>query len=290
MCSEEMANADIIKRKSYTGLGVDVLEKPTRASYPYAGQTKREDNSATGSEFTYTSEGVHSECGLPKPSLLSNIAHGFQLSEKKNMQQYQMNRNRHGTGNDSFSFSKQSVLSAMDRFVKSVKNMDATVLVPSRLKDMDINSESTEKHPLPIDLLFKTDLFSFYSMLHDVKNELLWGPSSTRVSDTSTRMIQIRSSSALGLQKPLQFEENNIALGSTGSTSDTDSLADSEMDSIGLLSHDQNVGTVGAQTARLANSFRYHLQGLQTILNQLSDSADYLSSRYQEEVGSDASV
>ncbi|XP_076306283.1 uncharacterized protein LOC143222939 [Tachypleus tridentatus] len=289
MCSEEMANANIIKIISYTSLGVDVLEKPRRASYSYTGQTKR-DISATGSEFTYTSEGVHGECGLSKPSLLSNIAHGFQLSKKNNMQQYQMNQNRHGTGNGSFSFSKQSVLSAMDRFVKSVKIMDATVLVPSRLKDMDINSENTEKNPPPIDLLFKTDLFSFYSMLHDVKNELLWGPSSTPASDTSARMIHIRSSSALGLQRPIQSEENNIALGSTGSTSDTDSLADSEMDSIGLLAHDQNVRTVGAQTARLASSFRYHLQGLQTILNQLSDSADYLSSRYQEEVGSDASV
>ena len=37
-------------------------------------------------------------------------------------------------------------------------------------------------------------------------------------------------------------------------------------------------------TSNLFVSFRHHLQGLHTILNQLSDSADYLSIRYQEEI------
>ncbi|XP_022253700.1 mid1-interacting protein 1-like [Limulus polyphemus] len=202
-----------------------------------------------------------------------------------------LQRSCHGVGSDRFSFSEQSVVSAMDRFVKSIKNMDSTILLPSRLKDMDVgaNGVSMEKCSSPIDLLLKIDMSNLYSLLHDVKNELVWGPALVNITDptpTLNRIVQVRSSAIV--ETPSHPQEN-IALGSAGSsTSDSDSVGDSDcMNSLGLtlgLANEQNKGLEGAQIVRLANSFRYHLQGLQTILNQFSDSADYLSSRYQEEV------
>ncbi|XP_076331163.1 mid1-interacting protein 1-like [Tachypleus tridentatus] len=273
-----------VRRKSYAGVSVDVLEKPKRLSYAGLTVTERQFISLPDSEKV--------RCGSYTSSLYFDIASMSQNS----MQRYRMNRNRqrntHGVGSGNFSFSQQSLLSAMDRFVASMKNMEATVLVPSRLKDMD--GESSEKQTPPMIVRFKTDLFSFYSMLNDVKNELLWGPALTHETvSPSSRIIQGRLS---GIQRPLQqVDETITTLGSTCSTSDTDSQGDSDMDSLPLgIPNEQENGlgltVLGAQTARLTNSFRYHLQGLQSILNQFSDSADYLSTRYQEDVGLDSSL
>ncbi|XP_045771690.1 thyroid hormone-inducible hepatic protein [Maniola jurtina] len=62
--------------------------------------------------------------------------------------------------NDNTEFSKQSVMNDMEKFVKAVTTMDETVLVPSRL--MDLEQEGDD------------DPFSLYAMLNDLKTELLW--------------------------------------------------------------------------------------------------------------------
>ncbi|XP_064456290.1 mid1-interacting protein 1A-like [Ornithodoros turicata] len=167
---------------------------------------------------------------------------------------------------DSFTCSQQSILSAMDRFVKSVNNMDATVLVPSRLRDMDLTDKMGRAPPSN---LTHTDLYSFYNMLNDVKNELLWGPS-TAASSAVIPMPSMMRPPAKHTRQP-----SDDSLGSTGSTSDTDSDVDSVVTDRGeSLEH----------SLHLAAAFRHHLQGLHAILHQLSDSADYLTCRYQEEV------
>ncbi|KPM09514.1 mid1-interacting protein 1-like protein [Sarcoptes scabiei] len=72
--------------------------------------------------------------------------------------------------------SQQSILTAMERFVRSMNNMDATVLVPSKLQDMNTIGVKVQRH-VPI-ALTNTELHNFYLMLNDVKKELLWGPCS----------------------------------------------------------------------------------------------------------------
>jgi len=86
----------------------------------------------------------------------------------------------------SITCSQQSIYNAIDRFVKSVENMDNTVLVPNKIRDMDISKitscntsarRKTSQCKAPT-ILHNTDLYAFYQMLHEIKKELMWGPSS----------------------------------------------------------------------------------------------------------------
>jgi hypothetical protein len=175
---------------------------------------------------------------------------------------------------DSFTCSQQSILSAMDRFVKAVNNMDSTVLVPSKLRDMDMPSAKMVRIP---PALANTDLHSFFLMLNDVKKELLWGPG-TQQNTTSLMPLSGRSSPR-DLKHIRQPSDDSLgSLGSTASSS-SDQDTDSEADSL-MTDRD----SVDEHTSHLAAAFRHHLQGLHTILHQLADSADYLSSRYQEDI------
>ncbi|XP_013791397.1 mid1-interacting protein 1-B-like [Limulus polyphemus] len=180
---------------------------------------------------------------------------------------------RRKAGDDAFTCSQQSILSAMDRFVNSVSSMDSTVLIPSRLRDMETEGDNIKKRPPPF--ISKSDLFSLYLSLHDINNELLWGPS-TCVSTSSS------SGSETGaIKHTLPSSKGSTELRSGNSVSDSDSQGDSDLDNI---TNDPELTKRDAETKHLANAYRYHLQGLYTILHQLADFADYLSSRYQEEV------
>lgn len=259
-----------------------------------------------------------------------------------------------------FSCSQQSIFSAMDRFVKAVNNMDATVLVPSKLRDMDISSNggnngSSSNHSkirlrrIPPALANTPDLYSFYIMLNEVKKELLWGPGTGAVAAATmgssvVGLMAAASSGSAGLSgrsspgrdstatntssnhhsssnhscllhssasiasslitssssgcpssighgggqtssstaKQHSRQPSDDSLGSIGSStvSSSEHDTDSEVDS--LLTDRDSVGD--EHTSHLAAAFRHHLQGLHTILHQLADSADYLSSRYQEEI------
>ncbi|OTF75190.1 mid1-interacting protein 1-like protein [Euroglyphus maynei] len=227
----------------------------------------------------------------------------------------------------------------MERFVRSMNNMDATVLVPSKLRDMDNIGMKTDRHLIPStfsnQLTNQTnELHNFFIMLNDVKKELLWGcstsstlsmaqssssssPTSSSSSSSSTshefvyqnhrrnstintpifnRSISVQSSmvnnqqqslmnnhhnhnsSIMAIKHSRQSSQEDCLLGgsigsSVSSSSDTESDADSML-----------TDSIEDSTSNLFVSFRHHLQGLHSILNQLADSADYLSIRYQEEI------
>lgn len=191
---------------------------------------------------------------------------------------------------DRFTCSQQSILIAMDRFVKSVNNMDATVLVPSKLRDMEtVGLKLSQRIP---SALSNADLHSFYLMLNDVKKELMWGTGTVTPASHSYLMssngggglIINRSNSVVSsheLKHTHSRQTSDDSLGSLGSSasssaSDTDSEADSMITDRDSINDDH--------TTHLAAAFRHHLQGLHSILHQLADSADYLSSRYQQEI------
>lgn len=204
---------------------------------------------------------------------------------------------RRNVGEQRFTCSQQSVLSAIDRFVKAVNNMDATVLVPSRLKDMEVQNRRKTNSPPP-GIHQHQDLYSFYSMLKDVKNELLWGPSSVnatlsplvgtclssgmsspRRSTMGSMMGMTPGMMTTGMTTPRQTSDDGLG-SSMGCSSDQDT--DSDFESIMT----DRESMIMEQTSHLATAFRHHLHGLHAILHQLADSADYLSSRYQEEIES----
>lgn len=179
----------------------------------------------------------------------------------------------------------------MDRFVKSVNNMDATVLIPSKLRDMEaLGLKALPRIPTALN---NADLHSFYLMLNDVKKELLWGPGTAPATQTSHGYVMHntssinRSNSVASNSSAIELKHNRQcctedSLGSLGSTaSSTVSDSDSDVDSM-ITDRD----SIDDHTSHLSVAFRHHLQGLQSILQQLADSADYLSSRYQEEVDS----
>lgn len=189
----------------------------------------------------------------------------------------------------------------MDKFIKSVNNMNSTVLVPSKLRDMDVatgkNSDSYMTIP---PCLRNADLYTFYSMLNEVKHELLGDPSNmstlnciTSPSTTNDHLSRESKSTPSAFNGAYNKDIMNRAckhtrqpsddsLGSLGSIISSDLETDSETDSL-LADRDS---TSGEHTAHLAAVFKHHLQSLHTILHQFADAADYLSVRYQQEIDS----
>uniref|UniRef100_A0A2P2HXQ8 Myb-like protein A n=2 Tax=Hirondellea gigas TaxID=1518452 RepID=A0A2P2HXQ8_9CRUS len=82
-----------------------------------------------------------------------------------------MSRSEHR--NTGGTFSSQSVLTAVQRFVNSVNTMNETIMVPSRLLDMDITS--IENQSIPVLLRGDSDPFAVYGMLNGTKNDLMYG-------------------------------------------------------------------------------------------------------------------
>lgn len=169
----------------------------------------------------------------------------------------------------------------MDRFIKSVNNVSATVLVPSKLRDMDIPGR--KRCRIPAALVHQSDLYSFYLMLDEVKKDLLWGPGTGAVAAATTAAPSPAGRVCKLGQHVRQPSDESLP----GSSSCSDPDTDSEVDSL-LTDRDSVATEQEPHTCHLAAAFRHHMQGLHTILHQLADSADYLCLRYQEEIDAPA--
>lgn len=191
------------------------------------------------------------------------------------------NRNYRRVPHKEAEFSSQSIMKAMETFVQAVQEMDETILVPSRLMDLEVgDSEEAvvlkpkSKTASERESLKCTDLYSLYNMVNCVKNELLWGqnncipeeeePSSTVVS----KVTHVRRPSL-------------TSLASSQSLSDTDSETGNENDS-GIEGESE---VKPDYTQKLEESFRRHLYGLHRSLNQMATAAKYLTTRYQSDIG-----
>ncbi|XP_060593839.1 mid1-interacting protein 1-like [Ruditapes philippinarum] len=152
--------------------------------------------------------------------------------------------------------SSQSLMSVLNKFVETVNIMDEKVMVPSRLRDMQLNQNSnlepTEENNNMAVLPFTSgngeDLYSYYEMINAVKGELLSGKgplSSHRITSLSE------------------------------SDGDSDTLSDDSSDD----------GVQQDAATKTAQAFRHHLQGLFGLLHQLSDTAKFLGDAYEDQVG-----
>ncbi|XP_055623846.1 uncharacterized protein LOC129767217 [Toxorhynchites rutilus septentrionalis] len=236
---------------------------------------------------------------------------------------------------DDQEFSNQSILNAMEKFVKTVNAMDETILVPCRLMDRKVG-DSTDTTP-PVepkphsyyskksskasvrDALNTSDLFRLYNMLNMVKVDLLWGRQDSEEGseatsaaassvdklnkDETTQYKQKSTSPAPSQQQPALDHNSNSSQSDSGSSikghirrpstvsvssansvstlSDSDSEISAENDS-GIESEsnaDQDKST------ELAKQFRTHLLGLYRSLEQMTEAANYLTARYQSDVG-----
>lgn len=215
---------------------------------------------------------------------------------------------------DETEFSNQSILNAMEKFVKSVNVMDETILVPCRLMDLkvgdaqDVTETSRKhhgakgKHSSIKDLLSSADLFDLFNMLNTVKVDLLWGqnsgdhtpiatgPSSgptaaaTTVADKTSNTLNVASTQHT---KGHNRRPSTVSMTSTNSVasviSDSESDTGNENDS-GIEAEDPAESQ--DPTLAVAQNFRRHLTGLYRSLQQLTDAANYLTTRYQHDVGS----
>ncbi|XP_030642327.1 mid1-interacting protein 1A [Chanos chanos] len=74
---------------------------------------------------------------------------------------------------------KNSLFTAMNRFIGAVNNMDQTVMVPSLLRDVPLEQEK-DLHTLshePGSYLrdAEADMFSYYTQLKAIRNDIQWG-------------------------------------------------------------------------------------------------------------------
>lgn len=190
--------------------------------------------------------------------------------------------------NDDTEFSHQSILNAMDRFVKSVNTMDETILVPCRLMDLKVGDEqdptqpkkhtAKNKHSVQ-DILSSTDLFDVYNMLNSIKADLLWGTAPTR-EDESPQPTQHLTAGKGHVRRP-----STVSVASTNSSASTISDCESETGNENDSGIEESAQTEN-KSEHLAQNFRRHLLGLSRCLRQMTDAAQYVTSRYQDDIGS----
>lgn len=250
---------------------------------------------------------------------------------------------------DDQEFSNQSILNAMDKFVKSVNTMDETILVPCRLMDRKVG-DATDTVPVAPkaqhygahhgkksnrattrELLNTSELFQLYNTLKLVKVDLLWGRQDAEdgVEDSVVMGCTTKSSKSSSSNSSNAAHSNNttadptVANASSNNGSSVSSPAGSEKaesnssstttkghvrrpstvsvassnsastlsdsDSETSAENDSGIESEGNQeqdrSAELAKQFRTHLLGLYRSLEQMSEAANYLTARYQSDVG-----
>lgn len=185
--------------------------------------------------------------------------------------------------------------------------MDETILIPCRLMDLKATPAVDEKlngktKKNGSDMLTSTDLYDLYNMLNNVKVDLLWGgkapaeesavegttqvpaanntPASTTTPDNNT--LKVTTTTKPGHAR----RPSTASMASTNSAvslSDCDSDAGNENDS-GIESEE---GAEKKDKSRLVSeNFRRHLFGLYRTLEQMTEAANYVTDRYQTDVGS----
>jgi len=215
-------------------------------------------------------------------------------------------RNTNLTTQDELSdFSSQSVLCDMNRFIKTVNNMNETVMVPSRLLDLEIKPNSK----VPVMLRGGGDPYTFYNVLNSVKNDLIWGHTSNDDDDeddegelsssSSTSALAISSSSSTSALATRNWSDPNTPPTSTGSINmkghfrrqstlsniSMNSTSDAESDGSSSVSEGGDSGVDPEDsTEAVTATLRNHLIGLQSCLSHLTSTASYITDRYQEEI------
>lgn len=150
--------------------------------------------------------------------------------------------------------------------------------------------------------LNSADLFNLYTMLNEVKVDLLWGRKSEEqpeeillsqqaasvdqlsISESATKLTPNASATNVAQQtKGHVRRPSTVSVASSNSTntlSDTESEISNENDS-GIESEHTNVD----KSSELARQYRTHLLGLYRCLEQMTEASNYLTNRYQSDIG-----
>ncbi|XP_034429982.1 mid1-interacting protein 1A [Hippoglossus hippoglossus] len=152
---------------------------------------------------------------------------------------------------------KNSLFTAMNRFLGAVNNMDQTVMVPSLLRDVPLD-EDRELSSMKSDM-DEGDMYSYYQLLKSIRTDMEWG---VRCATAEERR-----------QETMKISRMN-------STTSTYSSASSSSSSSSSYEEDEE-----DEDEDLEKQFQYHLTGLQGVLSKLTQQADSLTKRYKKEIG-----
>lgn len=210
-------------------------------------------------------------------------------------------------------YSSHSIIQRMENFVEAVHEMDDTILVPSRLMDLKVENTATKTSTpgggvdcksasLVAILTNLPDLFTLYTMVRNLKNQLQWGTKDQHCStfgdsavdeDRISQHSGYGTSTAVYLTAPLLSVKGHARRPSTASVSSTNSSAASvisEPDSEASMENDSGIDAeldacIKVSTLDLLEqNFQRHLRGLGDTLNQLTEAAHYVTKRYQKDV------
>uniref|UniRef100_A0A336MXE9 CSON006924 protein n=1 Tax=Culicoides sonorensis TaxID=179676 RepID=A0A336MXE9_CULSO len=174
---------------------------------------------------------------------------------------------------------------------------------------------NNKKKETTLELLHKSDLFNLYNMLNSVKVDLLWGRQDEAIENLENAVNQLvidpptsDDTKASEVEKSQSTEQqtattttitsnNNSTKGhirrpSTASMVSTASAASTISDNESEISNENDSGIESEsnheqdKSDQLAKQFRTHLLGLYKCLGQMTEAANYLTVRYQSDVGS----
>lgn len=150
------------------------------------------------------------------------------------------------------------------------------------------------------DSLVNTDLFNLYNMLNTVKVDLLWGRNGQE-ENTETEVI-LREQNYDTVEETMKMEvptpvkevtetKGHVRRPSTvsvaSSNSSTSTISDNESE---VSSNENDSGIEEGQgnkdkSLEVSKQFRTHLLGLYQSLEQMTEAANYLTARYQSDIG-----
>ncbi len=185
----------------------------------------------------------------------------------------------------------------MENFVDAVHEMDDVILVPSRLMDLKIDAGKPDSKSSALVAVLSNipDLFTLYTMVRNLKNQLQWGTKDQRaLSDGPDDSPQAHyGSGGVFLSTPLLSSKGHIRRPSTASMSSTNSSTASvisEPDSEASIENDSGIDAELEACTKISTlelieqNFQRHLRGLGETLKQLTEAARYITKRYQKDV------
>lgn len=177
---------------------------------------------------------------------------------------------------------------------------------------LDVNVDSSEKTEQKVPSLLRhsdNNPYNLYNVLNSIKNDLIWGPTSNDDDDNENHnggsggmgsANCLNSNSNARWSEPLSTTTTTPSTGASvkghfrrQSTLSTISMSSntSDGDSEGGcdVSEGGDSGVEGEEGSdvngtNIMDSLRTHLVGLHLCLNNLTDTATYITDRYQEEV------
>lgn len=94
--------------------------------------------------------------------------------------------------NEKFTTSNESLLSTIDRFLKSVNTMSHIVMVPSKLVDLESDEEDVSSNSSSDGSEKSVSAYESFKMLTDAKDDLVWRTDVVRLSDSEMTREQFK--------------------------------------------------------------------------------------------------